>query len=68
MSTPYGRKYTAQLDKAGGEAFARLKKAFDSGIFAQLRGNWIFHHPYNVDVTTAFDDAAADSEWDEQWH
>jgi hypothetical protein len=68
MSTPYGRTYTAQLDKEGAESFERLKKAFDSGILPKMRGNWIFHHPYNVDLTAAFEEAAASSDWDEHWH
>ena len=68
MSTHYGRTYTAQLDKIGGEAFERLKKAFNSGVFTKLRSNWIFHHPHNVDLTAAFEEAANNSDWDEQWH
>lgn len=68
MGGSYGREYTAQLDKDGAEAFERLKKAFDNGVFAKVRGNWVFHHPHNAVLTTAFDEAAASSEWDEHWH
>jgi hypothetical protein len=68
MSTAYGQAYTTQLDAEGAAAFARLKQAFNSGLFAKLRGNWIFHHPYNVDLTRAFEDAAGNPEWDQDWN
>jgi hypothetical protein len=68
MSTHYGQVYTAQLDVGGAEAFTRLKQVFNSRLFAKLRGNWIFHHPYNVDLTRAFEDAAANPQWDEDWN
>ena len=65
MRTRYGRGYTAQLDKDGAEAFERLKRAVDNGVFAKVRGDWVFRGRYNADLTAAFDEAAASSEWDE---
>jgi hypothetical protein len=68
MKEPYAHGYTAQLDQEGAEAFERLKKAFNNGVFAKVRSNWVFHHPHNADLTAAFDEVAASSEWDEHWH
>ncbi len=69
MGAPCGKEYTPLLDARGAEAFVKLKQTFGSaGVFAQLRNAWIFHHPYETDaVTQAFEDAAANPEWDKEW-
>jgi hypothetical protein len=65
MGAPYAKEYTPLLDQAGAEAFTRLKQEMDAsdGLFAKLRGSWIFHHPDTPDLTTAFEDAATNPEW-----
>lgn len=69
MDQPFAKEYTPLLDQAGADAFVRLKKTFGKdGLFATLRGTWIFHHPNNPELHTAFDDAASNPQWDKEWN
>jgi hypothetical protein len=69
MDQPCAKEYTPLLDQAGADAFVKLKKVFgNSGLFATLRGTWIFHHPNNPELNSAFEDAASNPQWGNEWN
>jgi hypothetical protein len=70
LETSLGKEYPAKLDPAGKAALARLKKYFgSSNLIAKFRNKYSFHLPYDVEMmVTAFDAAAADSSWDDDWN
>lgn len=69
MKTALGKEYIPRLDQGGADALDALKKLFGgSGVIASIRNNYAFHHPYDADVETAFERAAADAQWNDEWN
>jgi hypothetical protein len=63
------KEYRPLLNKAGVDALDRLKKTFGaSGLFATLRGTYIFHHPNKKELNVAFERTASDPQWDKEWN
>jgi hypothetical protein len=68
LSSPIGRNYIPRLDPGGKDALARLKGVLgNSNILSKLRSNYVFHHPFDSDVNAAFDVAANDPSFDDEW-
>src|SRR6516162_4432055 len=69
LGSPIGRDYRPRLDAVGSAALIELQKAFGgSNVINKIRSNYAFHHPYNSDVNAAFDIAANDAAWNEEWN
>jgi hypothetical protein len=69
LGTPIGRDYRPRLDATGAAALIQLQKTFGgSNIINKIRSNYAFHHPYNSDVNAAFEVAASDAAWDNDWN
>jgi len=69
LSSPIGKEYSAKIDPAGQLAIANLKTTFGrANIFSKLRNEHIFHHPSADDMEAAFQLAAKDTRWDNDWN
>jgi hypothetical protein len=70
LNKPIGREYRAsRLGPTGLESIAALQKHFGgSNVLNNIRNQYAFHHPYNAEVETAFETAAANPEFDDEWN
>jgi hypothetical protein len=69
VERPIGREYTPLLDAAGQMALTTLKQHFGkSNLLHRLRNSIIFHQPVTEDVEAAFEVAASDPEWLDDWN
>ncbi len=69
LKSPLGKDYIPRLDDGGKAALDALNKLFGkSNILSKIRNNYAFHHPYDADVEAAFQQAASDPSWDDEWN
>jgi hypothetical protein len=53
----------------GLDSIAKLQKHFGgSNVLNNIRNQYAFHHPYNAEVDTSFEAAAANPEFDDEWN
>lgn len=70
LTKPIGKEYReSRLGPMGQASIAALQKQFgSSNILSIIRNNYAFHHPYNAKVDSAFEAAAANPEFDDEWN
>jgi hypothetical protein len=69
LGSPIGREYRPRLDAGGAAALDELQKTFGgSNLINKIRSSYAFHHPYSDDVNAAFETAANDAAWDNDWN
>jgi hypothetical protein len=69
LSKPLGKEYRSLLDEVGTVSLKNLMNHFGgSSIINRIRTNYAFHHPYDSDVDAAFESAANDQAWDNDWN
>jgi hypothetical protein len=68
LGSPIGKEYIPRLDEKGKKSLDELRKFIGSNLLTKLRTNYIFHHPFESDITAAFEIAAADPAWDAEWN
>jgi hypothetical protein len=68
LGSQIGKEYRPLLDKGGQDALEQLNRHFGaSNLLSKVRSNFAFHHPYDADVEAAFQEAAIDPEWNDNW-
>jgi len=69
LSSPLGKEYSSKLDQVGQLALTNLKRNFGvSSLLSKLRNNHIFHHPSVNDMEAAYQVAANDTQWENDWN
>ena len=68
LGTPLGKEYIPKLNPAGAAAFEALKKSFASNLFSKIRNEHVFHLPKADVMDKAFQAAADNPAWDNDWN
>jgi hypothetical protein len=68
LKSPLAKEYVPRLDQGGRDALDTLNKLFGgSNLLSKIRNDYAFHHPYDADIASAADLAAADPASDTFW-